>query len=146
MMDKINKKINDNSHHGVAVLGLGMAGAGLYGALKKPKGKGLKPPTKKSSYKVVMRSMDSGFNDRSKRNAMSHERNYPGDSKARYDKIVKNVDKFDKFFNKTLPKVAKTMGAGAVVGTIASIMKPKPAGAGSDYTPEQLQAMLNKKK
>ena len=108
-------------------------------------GKGLKSPTKKLAYKVVKRSLNR-MNDTTLRNIRAEERRFPGAAQQRFDKHQKDLDKLDKLFNKTLPKVVRTMGSGAVFGTIAGIMKPKPAGAGSDFTPAQIKAMLDKKK
>ena len=116
---------------------LGVAGFGLYDSFKKPK-TGLKSPTKKLASKVVRRSLNR-MDDSTRRNIRAEERRFPGAAQQRFDKYQKDLE----FFKKTLPKIAKTMGT---VGTIANIMKPKPAGAGSDFTPEQIKAMLDKKK
>lgn len=143
-MNDYNKKLKQMGNAYAAGLALtigGFGGLGLYDAFKKPR-KGLKPPTKKSASKVVKRSLNR-MNDTTLRNIRAEERRFPGASQQRFDKHQKSLDRLDRLFTKTLPKVVKTMGA---VGTIASIMKPKPAGAGSDFTPAQIKAMLDKKK
>ena len=104
--------------------------------------KGLHSPTKKSAFRVVKRSLDR-MNNTTLRNIRAEERRFPGASQQRFDKHQKSLDRLDRLLNKTLPRLVRTMGA---VGTISSIMKPKSAGAGSDFTPQQIQAMLDKKK
>lgn len=127
---------------GIAAM-LGLSGAGIISSLKKPK-KGLRnPKSPKEITKVVQRAgskadevirskapleKQSNAAQRSFRVTMNASNQY---QKLRDNKVIKNI---------------KTMGKLGVIGAIASAMKPKPAGAGSDYTPEQLQAMLNKKK
>lgn len=142
-MSDYNKKLKQMGNvygAGLAAM-LGVGGFGLYDSFKKPK-KGLKPPTKKSASKVVKRSLDR-MDSSTLRNIRAEERRFPGAAQEKFDKHQKNLDRLDKLFTKTLPKVVKTMGA---AGTIASIMKPKPAGAGSDFTPKEIKAMLDKKK
>ena len=119
---------------------LGISGASLFGSLKKPK-KGLTPPKSAKIITDIVQRAGSKADEAIRSKApLSKQIN----ASQRSFRLTQGVSgQYQKIRDK---KRFRTMGRAGALGIIASIMKPKPAGAGSDFTPEQIKAMLDKKK